>query len=286
MFKRILAVVLLFGIITIGLNGCKKKQDPDTGSSSEPDLPASVESRTQDTAGLRDDILSLDNTLHGWGQGNQTDQNNVPICCNDFNARYGKYGAVFGGNLSRGKTVYLTFDEGYENGYTAQILDTLKQKNCPAVFFVTMDYVKSQPELIRRMIEEGHMIGNHSTSHPSMPSLTAQKAAEEIQTLHDYVWDNFHYRMIYFRPPKGEFSERTLAITQDVGYTNVFWSFAYKDWLPEDQPEPHAALDKMVSRAHDGAIYLLHAVSSTNAAVLGDFIDKLREKGYTFSTQM
>ncbi len=283
MFKRILAVVFVFCVITCSLTGCKKK-DSSVSDPSTPDIPALADPKKE--SALREDILSLDNTLQGWGQGNATDENNIPLCSSRFNARYGSYDAKFGGNPSPGKTVYLTFDEGYENGYTAKILDVLKERNCPAVFFVTMDYVKREPELIRRMINEGHIIGNHSANHPSMPSLSPQQVKEEIETLHSYVEKEFGYQMIYFRPPKGEFSERTLAVAQDLGYTHVFWSFAYKDWIPEEQPEPRAALVKMTAKVHDGAIYLLHAVSSTNAAVLGEFIDTLRQRGYRFSVEI
>lgn len=288
MLKRILAAVIVFCLAVCSLTGCKDKtkNDNDITDPSEPDIPASAESLKDTVSILRSEIDTLDNTLHGWGQGTAVDEDNCPICSVDFNRQYGEYDALFGGNKDVGKTVYLTFDEGYENGYTQQILDTLKEKNCSAIFFVTMDYIKNEPELIRRMINEGHIVGNHSANHPSMPSLSASEAAAEITELHDYVLKEFGYQMFLFRPPKGEFSVRTLAVTQDLGYTSVFWSFAYKDWITDDQPEQTAALNRMVSSVHDGAIYLLHAVSATNTAVLGDFIDKIRQKGYEFSTQL
>ncbi len=280
MFQRILAVVFIICLL-LSLSGCKSKKKTDLSAAS--DIPVASESLAQETM---TELSALDRTLLAWGQGKVVDENNVPVSCNDYNAKYGKYDARFGGNVTLGKIVYLTFDQGYENGYTTHILDTLKEKNCPAVFFVTMDYVKSEPELIRRMIDEGHIIGNHSVSHPCMPTLSIEEAKAEITELHDYLWKEYSYQMVYFRPPKGEFSEQTLALAQQLGYTHVFWSFAYRDWVVDDQPQAGTALNKLLDGAHDGAIYLLHAVSSTNTAILGDFIDGLRQKGYTFSVEI
>lgn len=209
------------------------------------------------------------------------DDNNRPTSCLTFQQKYGKYDSYFIGENQ--KNVYLTFDEGYENGYTAKILDVLKEKKCPAVFFVTMPYVKENPELINRMIDEGHIVGNHTVNHPSMPSVSITKATQEIAELHDYVITHFDYKMTLFRPPRGEWSERTLALTQQLGYSSVFWSFAYQDWITDRQPDQSTALQKTVAAAHNGAIYLLHAVSSTNASILGNFIDGVREQGYVFS---
>ena len=231
------------------------------------------------------DISALDNTLQGWGQGVQFDSLNRPQGAVTAQGKYGKYSADFiRTDESDAKRIYLTFDEGYENGYTSQILDVLKEKNCPAVFFVTMPYVKQQPELIRRMIDEGHIVGNHSVTHPSggLPSQSREQQERELLDLHDYVKENFGYEMSLFRYPAGKFSEQSLALVQSVGYTSVFWSFAYKDWDPDNQPEETAALAKLKERLHPGAIYLLHAVSSTNTHVLGQFIDDARAAGYEF----
>ena len=231
------------------------------------------------------DISALDNTLQGWGQGVQFDSLNRPQGAVTAQEKYGKYSADFiRTDESDAKRIYLTFDEGYENGYTSQILDVLKEKNCPAVFFVTMPYVKQQPELIRRMIDEGHIVGNHSVTHPSggLPSQSREQQERELLDLHDYVKENFGYEMSLFRYPAGKFSEQSLAIVQSVGYTSIFWSFAYKDWDPDNQPEETAALAKLKERLHPGAIYLLHAVSSTNTHVLGQFIDDARAAGYEF----
>ena len=180
--------------------------------------------------------------------------------------------------------IYLTFDEGYENGYTADILDTLKEKGVHAVFFVTLPYVKAQPDLVQRMIDEGHTVGNHSNKHITYPSLSLEEAKEDLMSLHQYMLDTYQYKMSVFRFPEGNFSEQTLALVQSCGYKSLFWSFAYQDWYTDNQPNPSDALNSMLNKAHPGAIYLLlHAVSSTNAQVLGDFIDGMQEKGYVFA---
>lgn len=180
------------------------------------------------------------------------------------------------------KTIYLTFDEGYENGYTPAILDTLREKNVKAVFFCTMDFVVAEPELVQRIIDEGHVLANHSVRHKSIPSLSVEEQKNEILQLHEYVRENFGYEMYLFRPPMGHYSEQSLAVTGDIGYTSVLWSFAYYDYDVENQPSHEDALQTMTDRLHVGAIYLLHAVSEANTAVLGDFIDAARAEGYEF----
>ena len=217
----------------------------------------------------------------GWGQGTQVDDRNRPVGAVTAAAQYGKYDAIFLG--ADEKAITLTFDEGYENGYTPVILDVLKEKDVSAVFFVTGDYVEKEPDLIRRMIDEGHTVGNHSQNHPSMPELSETEMAQEIKTLHDTLLNDFGYTMTLFRPPMGEFSEQSLAVTQSLGYRSMFWSFAYKDWVVDDQMGPEAALKKTCGALHPGAVYLLHAVSSDNAAILGDFIEEARAQGYTFT---
>ena len=132
------------------------------------------------------------------------------------------------------------------------------------------------------MIAEGHIVGNHSYTHPSMPTVSLEKASEEITKLHDYIKENFNYTMTLFRPPMGEYSEQTLALTKELGYQSVFWSFAYKDWDTKKQPDETTALKKTVNAVHGGAVYLLHAVSQTNTNILGGFIDGVRTKGFEF----
>lgn len=227
------------------------------------------------------DLASLDNTKQGWGQGVQFDDKNRPIAAVSYQEKYGKYDAYFIGEDS--PTIYLTFDNGYENGYTAPILDALKEKGVQAVFFCTLSYIKSQPELIQRMIDEGHIVGNHSDKHPCFPEVSIERREQEVLNVHQYMLDNYNYTMTLFRAPAGEFSEQTLAQTQELGYKTVFWSYAYKDWDPNNQMGPENALPKITKALHPGAIYLLHAVSPDNAAILGDFIDNAREVGYNFA---
>lgn len=215
-----------------------------------------------------------------WGPGKQTDEEGRPTACVELQEKYKQYNAFF--LLEDKPQVSLTFDEGYENGYTAVILDVLKEKGVSAVFFVTMDYVKREPDLVCRMIEEGHQVGNHTTHHPNMTKISLEKAREEVQELHEYVKQEFGYTMTLFRAPEGAISEQSMALLQNMGYKNILWSFAYKDWDPKNQPNPAEALQKITDSCHPGALYLLHAVSKTNAEILGDFIDGVRDRGYEF----
>lgn len=194
------------------------------------------------------------------------------------------YGGVCLGDTSR-KVIYLTFDEGYENGYTAQILDALKAQNVKAMFFVTLPYLKDNPELIQRMTNEGHYVCNHTDHHRSMPTLTEDEATfnGELTRLADAYTELTGQKMPpFFRPPMGHYSQKSLAMTKNLGYQTIFWSFAYCDWKPEAQPEPTKAKQMMLDGLHNGAVYLLHAVSKTNAQVLGDFIQEAKQMGYTF----
>lgn len=224
---------------------------------------------------------SLSNEKHGYGQGVIVDDRNRPTGATDFNAEYGQLGA-YALKETDEKVIYLTFDQGYENGYTAGILDTLEEKGVKATFFVVGDYARRNGDLVQRMIDEGHTVGNHSMSHYSMPGLSQNECAEEISSLHDYVKESFGYEMTLFRPPMGEYSEASLKYTQDCGYESVLWSFAYCDWNVDSQPDPAAAKEKIISSAHCGAVYLLHSVSATNAQILGDVIDELKAQGYRF----
>lgn len=228
-----------------------------------------------------EEISKLGTKKCGFGQGVRLDENNCPYGALDFNNEFGKYDAF--AITDEENTVYLTFDQGYENGYTAKILDTLKEKNIKATFFVLDDYVRKNPDLIKRMIAEGHVLGNHSVHHHSMPTLDIATSKNEINELHDFIKAEYNYEMTLFRPPMGEFSEQSLAITQACGYKTVMWSYAYADWDVNKQLENSKALEKVTNAAHDGCIYLLHSVSKTNCEILPLVIDNLIAKGYTFS---
>lgn len=223
---------------------------------------------------------ALSTEKHGYGQGVQLDDKNRPTGALDFNVNYGKYGAT--ALREDKKNILLTFDQGYENGYTAQILDTLKEKKVKAVFFLLQDYAERNPELVQRMIDEGHIVGNHSVSHYSMPDLSAEECRQEIEGLQEYMKQNFGVTMKLFRPPMGEFSEQSLSVTKDCGLSTMLWSFAYADWDVNAQPDPAQAKEKLIGAAHEGAIYLLHSVSQTNAEVLGEVIDGIRDEGFEF----
>jgi delta-lactam-biosynthetic de-N-acetylase len=231
-----------------------------------------------------EDVTLLDNTLQDWGIGKNTDDSGRPVDVVKAQEMYGGYNACFIGDET--DVIYLTFDEGYEYGYTASILDTLKQKNVKAVFFVTEPYAKAEPELVERIIEEGHVLGNHSATHPvdGIASLSIEQQQNEVMENHQYIKEQFDYNMYLFRYPAGKFSEQSLAIVNNCNYKSVFWSFAYLDYDVENQPEQAESLSKMLDRLHPGAVYLLHAESETNAIVLGEFIDKAMEQGYSFGT--
>lgn len=224
----------------------------------------------------------LDRTSHGYGQGTEVDENNRPTGAEMFNDEMNQYGCY--AMLEDNGEIYLTFDQGYENGYTEPILDTLKEKNVKAVFFLTGDYAERNEKLVKRMLDEGHIIGNHGMKHASLPTLTDEQVRTEIMSLHDFVKEKYNYEMTLFRPPCGEYSEQSMAVCNELGYKTLLWSFAYPDWDVNNQPDPTAAFDKVTKAAHGGGIFLLHSVSSTNAEILGRVIDSLKEQGYTLTT--
>ena len=181
-----------------------------------------------------------------------------------------------------GKTLYLTFDCGYDNGQTDSILDTLKAKNVKAAFFCTLPELQSTPELTARMIREGHIVGNHSVTHPDFSGLTHAQMAEEVKGFDDYLRQHYGYSAQFFRFPMGKYSMDAAAALNAMGYQCVFWSLAYYDWDLDKQPGVENAVETVVSRLHPGAVILLHAVSPDNAAALPTIIDKAREMGYEF----
>lgn len=195
------------------------------------------------------------------------------------------YNAKYIGDTQE-KTVYLTFDCGYEAGYTAKILDVLQAHKIPAAFFVVGNYIESEPDLVRRMVQDGHIVGNHTWSHPDMSSITdADQFAREL----DRVSDAFEActgepMPLYYRPPQGAYSQENLAMARELGYNTVFWSLAYVDWDPNAQPTNEYALDKLSQRIHNGAVILLHNTSATNAEILSDLIKTYQDMGFQFGT--
>lgn len=180
------------------------------------------------------------------------------------------------------KVIYLTFDEGYEAGYTEKILNTLKENDVKATFFITSHYLNTASDLVERMINEGHTVGNHTCNHPSLPSISDEKIEDEIMKLHQAVYEKFNYEMKYFRPPKGEFNERTLQKTASLGYKTVMWSFAYFDWDENKQPSIEESKKMITNNFHCGEVMLLHPNSKTNSEVLDDIIKEAKNQGYEF----
>lgn len=198
-----------------------------------------------------------------------------------------QFDAYYMGETSteNGKTLYLTFDAGFENGNTAPILDALKKHNAKATFFLVRNYLDTAPELVKRMVAEGHTVGNHTASHPDMSKIADRAVFEkELRTLEDT------YRTLIgsdmeklYRPPQGNFSESNLKMAQEMGYHTFFWSLAYVDWYVDRQPTREQALNKLTTRVHPGAIVLLHSTSETNAQILDELLTKWESMGYRFA---
>lgn len=222
--------------------------------------------------------ISLSNKKQGWGF-KKTE--NGPEFTDSQKELMEKYNCIYHGN-EKEKVLYLTFDEGYENGYTSIILDTLKEKNVPAAFFVTGPYVKNEPELILRMAKEGHIIGNHTVNHPSVPDISSEELSRELSDLDRLIFGVCKKTTKYFRPPMGEYSERTLSAANSLGYINTFWSFAYVDW--NNNVSKEEAKKNILKAFHNGTVILLHAVSRGNAEALGEAIDIAKKEGYTFKS--
>ena len=180
--------------------------------------------------------------------------------------------------------IYLTFDVGYEGGFTNKILDDLKSNSVKAAFFVTGQFVKTNPEILQKMIEEGHIVGNHTVNHKSMPECSDEIIQKELMDLHQSIYEKYNYEMKYMRPPKGEYSERSLAYVQKLGYKPVMWSFAYDDWENDKQGREDYGKKKILDNLHNGEIMLLHATSKDNANILDYVIKEIKKQGYDFKT--
>ena len=218
--------------------------------------------------------------------GFKKSKNGAPasIAQEPFRSVVEKHGALFAGDATN-KTLYLTFDNGYENGFTPKILDVLKEKKVPAIFFVTGQYIKEQPELLRRMADEGHLIGNHSWSHPDLTTVSDAELERELERVKAGVAAATKQKeMKYLRPPRGIFSDRTLSVSKRLGYVNVFWSAAYVDWDTKRQKGADYAFRQVTSQLHPGAILLLHSVSKDNADAMARIIDYARAEGYEFKS--
>ena len=213
----------------------------------------------------------------GFGQpGTQPTGNVSPAVLRKYNAYYIEE--------TEEKRIYLTFDCGFENGNTSAILDALKKHNAPATFFVVGHYLETSPDLVKRMLAEGHSVGNHTYHHPDMSKISTREAFEkELDSLAELYQDITGSSISrYYRPPQGIYSEENLKMAQDLGYQTFFWSLAYVDWKQEDQPSHEQAFDKLLTRVHPGAIVLLHNTSKTNGEILDELLTRWEEMGYQF----
>ena len=194
-----------------------------------------------------------------------------------------QYDAAYLGDTSR-KVIYLTFDSGYENGSTAKILDVLKKHNAPAAFFLVGNYIERNADLVRRMVDEGHTVGNHTMHHFDMSKLSERKAfTKELEDLENCFREVTGQELPkYYRPPQGIYSQENLQMAQELGYKTVFWSLAYVDWRNDAQPTREEAFSKLLPRIHNGAVVLLHSTSSTNAEILDELLTKWEAAGYRF----
>ena len=194
-----------------------------------------------------------------------------------------KYHAYFLGNTAE-KVIYLTFDAGYENGYTGKILDVLKKHEVPACFFLVGNYLETSPDLVKRMTEEGHIVGNHTMHHPDMSAIgTKEDFQKELSDLEEKYREITGKEMQkFYRPPQGKYSVSNLKMADEMGYQTIFWSLAYVDWQESNQPGKQAAFDKLIPRIHPGAIVLLHSTSKTNSEILDELIQRWKQEGYVF----
>jgi peptidoglycan-N-acetylmuramic acid deacetylase len=215
--------------------------------------------------------------------------NRQPVCDPSMNfiERYGGYYIdKRHGDNCKSKVVYLTFDAGYENGNVAKILDTLKEENVKGAFFVLSNLIEKNTDLVKRMVEEGHTVCNHTSKHRDMSRVVnITDFAAELESLEKLYYEKFGRNMAkYYRPPEGKFSEANLKMANELGYKTIFWSFAYADWDNNHQMSEAAATKKILSNIHNGAILLLHPTSKTNAAILGNVIRTLKNEGYRFGS--
>ncbi|WP_281659579.1 delta-lactam-biosynthetic de-N-acetylase [Halobacillus sp. Cin3] len=225
-------------------------------------------------------LFPLTTYAEGWGY-NKSKNGTTPDP--------GRYGPMieqhhgFFMDPSKDRVVYLTFDNGYEQGYTGQVLDVLKEKEVPAAFFVTGHYIESAPDLLKRMADEGHIIGNHSWSHPDFTQSSKADMEKELKRVEEAVKEQTDQEiMTFLRPPRGTFNAQTLKWAEEFGYTHAFWSVAFVDWHTDRQKGWEYAYRSVMDQIHPGAVILLHTVSSDNAEALSQMIDELRKRGYRF----
>lgn len=287
--KKFLSLIMTFSMIFC-LCSCNGNNDDEaaattkeknyatyTGLKPLPEISFEIDDPNNDRG------LSTEKIEHAYGVAKNGAPHEISVDSQSF-FETKSFNAITYDKTTAKKVLYLTFDCGYDNGYTEKILDTLKEKNVKAAFFCTLDDIKSTPEIVARMIKEGHIVGNHSSTHPSFAEISRSEMAEEIEKCDNFLRTNFGYTSKYFRFPKGEYSENALELVGSLGYKSVFWSISYADWDTDNQKGGDYAFEKVTSRLHPGGIILLHAVSADNAEAMGRIIDYARSQGYEFLT--
>ena len=228
-------------------------------------------------------LPSLSSESSSWGLSFQ--ENGQRPTGNATIEELAQYNAYYAADTDE-KVLYLTFDSGYENGNTPSILDALKKHNAPATFFAVGNFIEDNPELVRRIVNEGHTVGNHTMTHPDMSKISSlesfQQELEDVESLYKEITGE--PMMKFYRPPRGIYSTDNLAMAKQQGYHTFFWSLAYVDWIQDQQPSKEEAFSKLLTRVHPGSIVLLHSTSSTNAAILDELLTKWEEMGYHFSS--
>lgn len=281
--KKLLCFILCFSFVF--LSGCVS-ENQNMPDSTELDAAATTEKTTMGTTHFtvndpdNNKGLSTEKIAHSFGVASNGRVHEIAKESQKYFEEKNLDAVTY--DTSGEKVLYLTFDCGYENGYTLKILDTLKEKNVKAAFFCTLSNIKAEPELMTRIINEGHIIGNHSATHASFPQISRTDMAKEVEDCDNYLRENFNYTSPYFRFPKGEYSESAVELVNSLGFKCVFWSLAYDDWDTDLQRGGDYAFEKVTSRLHPGAIILLHSVSSDNAEAMGKIIDYAHSHGYVF----
>lgn len=258
-YKRVAAVIMLFLVVYLA----------------EMAIIRTVNAKNEDS------VETITSQSWGLGFGKEGQPPTAAVSAEELK----KYNAYYIGDTSQ-KIIYLTFDAGYEAGYTPQILDALKKHNVSATFFVVGNYIETSPDLVKRMVEEGHTVGNHTYHHPDMSKIsTLESFSKEMNDLVDLYKQTTGEELVkFYRPPQGKYSIENLKMANELGYKTFFWSLAYVDWYQDKQPTHEEAFKKLLGRIHPGAIVLLHSTSKTNSEILDELLTKWEEMGYTFGT--
>lgn len=313
---RLLIVILsavLIVLLTLALGMNPPTDAPDTSGSSQTAAPSGTQSvpsssqpqssppssssvpatstppaTTQPTGDYignlytREQLEAMESKSTGYGAGKEVDSKNRPTYAMSLDKKYEKYDAHF--ICPDDGKIYLTYNFTYEHeGLVQKTLNILKEKNVQCVIFIDKSFAQTYPHMVQQILDDGHILANHCTTHPDLPTLSIDEIVDQIMDIHNYIKETYDYEMKFFRPPSGYFSEQVWAIAQSLGYRSYNWSFTYLDWDTDNQPAPSETLEKMVNALHSGAIYQLHAISSANAGALPDFIDAVRANGFEFA---